>query len=58
MQKVSLPVMLQLALKQHAAAADIDDDEELQGIMSRLSELHEKVELVKQAARAKRSGTI
>ena len=58
MQKVSLPVMLQLALKQHAAAADIDNDEELQGIMNRLSELHEKVELVKQAARAKRSSSI
>ena len=56
MQKVSLPVMLQLALKQHARASDIDDDEELKGIMNRLSELNEKVELVKQAARAKKGG--
>lgn len=47
--------MLQLALQQHAAAADIDDDEELKGIMSQLSELHEKVEMVKQAARLRRA---
>lgn len=54
MQKVSLPVTLQLALQQHAAAADIDNDEELQGIMARLSELNEKVENIKQKARARR----
>lgn len=55
MHKVSLPVMLQLALQQHAAAADINDDEELKGIMSQLSELHEKVEMVKHAALLKRA---
>jgi len=55
MQKISLPIMLQLALKQHVAASDIDNDEELQGIMAQLSDLHEKVERVKQAARAKRA---
>lgn len=51
MQKISLPITLQLMLKQHAAAADIDDDAELNEIMSRLSELNEKVEHVKSKAR-------
>ena len=55
MQKISLPVMLQLSLQQHASAADIDNDEELQSIMSQLGELHEKVEQVKEAARLRRS---
>ena len=55
MQKISLPAMLQLSLQQHAAEADIEDDEELQKIMLRLSELHEKVEQVKLAARLKRA---
>lgn len=51
MQKISLPITLQLMLKQHVAAADIDDDAELNEIMSRLSELNEKVEHVKFKAR-------
>lgn len=54
MQKNSLPAVLQFALKQHVSAADIDDDDELHTIMQNLSELHEKVELVKLKARAKR----
>jgi len=54
MQKISLPVVLQLSLQQHASDADIDNDDELQKIMQNLSELHDKVELVKQKARAKR----
>lgn len=51
MQKVSLPVTLQLMLKQHIAASDIENDEELSQIMTRLSELNEKVESVKFKAR-------
>lgn len=47
MQKTSLPILLQIALKQHADAADIDNDEELQKIMTDLSELSQKVESVK-----------
>jgi hypothetical protein len=47
MQTLTLPVALQLALKQHAAAADIDDDDELKTIMLDLSKLHEKVKALK-----------
>lgn len=54
MQKISLPITLQLALQQHAAAADIDDDDELQSIMRSLSELNEKVESVKRKAKLRR----
>lgn len=55
MQKISLPIALQLALKQHAADADIDDDDELKRIMVNLSELNEKVEALKHRARIKRA---
>jgi hypothetical protein len=55
MQKLSLPIMLQMALQQHAAAADIDNDEELQSIMINLSELNEKVEAIKHRARLRRA---
>lgn len=55
MQKFSLPVLLQLALQQHAASADIEDDDELQGIMRSLSELNEKVENVKRKARERKA---
>lgn len=54
MQKMSLPSVLQFALQQHAAAADIDDDDELKDIMSNLTELNEKVEAIKHRARLKR----
>ncbi|MFT6269145.1 MAG: hypothetical protein ACJAVV_001969 [Alphaproteobacteria bacterium] len=54
MQKLTLPITLQLALQKHAAAADIDNDDELGSIMLGLSELHEKVEAVKLQARLKR----
>lgn len=50
MQRMSLPIVLQKALKQHVDAADIDNDEELKTIMLDLNELSEKVELVKQKA--------
>ena len=55
MQKVSLPITLQLSLQQHAAAADIENDEELKSIMLSLSQLNEKVELVKLKARERRA---
>jgi len=55
MQKNSLPIMLQLALQQHAASADISDDDELKAIMLSLSELSEKVEAVKHRARLRRA---
>lgn len=58
MQKESLPITLQLALQQHAAAADIDDDDELKTIMISLSELSEKVEAVKHSARLRRTNKI
>lgn len=54
MQKLSLPFMLQLQLKQHADASDIEDDDELKVIMHNLAKLHEKVEAVK--ARARQNG--
>lgn len=58
MQTFSLPIALQLALQRHAAAADINDDDELKGIMVGLSELNEKVEAVKLRARRKREGKL
>lgn len=54
MNKVSLPITLQLALQQHAAAADISDDDELKRIISDLAKLNEKVEAMKQLARQKK----
>jgi tetrahydromethanopterin S-methyltransferase subunit G len=54
MQKLTLPIILQLALRQHACAADIEDDDELKNIMLRLSELNEKVEAIKHKARLRR----
>lgn len=46
---------LQLALKQHAADADIADDDELKSIMMNLSELNQKVEALKLNARIRRA---
>ncbi|GLR72035.1 hypothetical protein [Agaribacter marinus] len=54
MPRVSLPVTLQLALKQHVAAADIDDDDELRMLMVKLGDLNEKIEAVKQKVRDNR----
>ncbi len=54
MQKSSLPNILQLALQQHASAADIDNDEELKTILTKLSELGQKVEDVKLKAKNNR----
>jgi hypothetical protein len=55
MQRISLPSTLQLSLQRHAAAADIDDDDELKSILINLSELNEKVEAVKHRARLRRA---
>lgn len=57
MQNMSLPITLQLALQQHVAAADIEDDDELQDIMLGLSELNEKVQALKERARMRRQET-
>jgi hypothetical protein len=54
MQNMSLPITLQRALQQHVAAADIEDDDELQNIMTGLSELNEKVQAVKERARLRK----
>ena len=51
---MSLPITLQRALQQHVAAADIEDDDELQNIMTGLSELNEKVQAVKERARLRK----
>lgn len=55
MQKISLPIALQLALKKHVADADIDDDDELKNIMINLTDLNEKVEALKHQARMRRA---
>lgn len=54
MQKITLPTMLQLSLKQHADNANIPDDEDLRSVMLSLSALHEKVEALKIKARLKK----
>ncbi|MGQ8366798.1 hypothetical protein [Glaciecola sp. 1036] len=54
MSQSSLPLMLQMALKQHVLASDIQDDEELQNIMHKLVELNSKLEVIKDKARAKK----
>lgn len=58
MQKLTLPITLQLALKQHAADADIQNDDELKSIMLNLSELNEKVEAIKIRARRLRESNL
>ncbi|MCY7295860.1 hypothetical protein [Alteromonas sp. a30] len=47
MSSHSLIANLQKVLENHVAQSDIEDDEELRGIMSRLSQLNESVERVK-----------
>ncbi len=54
MQKHSLPKVLQIALQQHAEASDIANDDELQQILSKLSDLHQKVQETKQKVINKR----
>lgn len=54
MSKKSLPLTLYQALEKHAQDADINDDEELQDILEKLTALNEKVEAIKQRARDKR----
>lgn len=54
MQNYSLPIVLKIALEQHVAEADINRDDELEDVMRRLSDLNDKVELIKEKAREKR----
>ncbi|AEP29338.1 hypothetical protein [Brumicola nitratireducens] len=54
MSKKSLPLTLYQTLEKHAQDADINDDEELQDILKKLTALNEKVEAIKQRARDKR----
>ncbi len=54
MSKKSLPLTLYQTLEKHAQDADINDDEELQDILEKLTALNEKVEAIKQRARDKR----
>jgi len=54
MSKKSLLLTLYQTLEKHAQDADIDDDEELQDILEKLTTLNEKVEAIKQRARDKR----
>ena len=53
--KKSLPAILYSTLEQHAKASDIDYDDELVDIMSKLTQLNDKVEALKQIARAKKA---
>jgi hypothetical protein len=43
----SLPAALQQVLKNHVSDAQLTHDDELQGILDRLSNLNEKVEMYK-----------
>jgi len=54
MSKKSLPLTLYQTLEKHAQDADINDDDELQDILEKLTALNEKVEAIKQRARDKR----
>lgn len=54
MSKKSLPLTLYQTLEKHVQDADINNDEELQDILEKLTVLNEKVEAIKQRAREKR----
>ena len=54
MSKKSLPLTLYQTLEKHAQDADINNDEELQDILEKLTVLNEKVEAIKQRARDQR----
>lgn len=54
MSKKSLLLTLYQTLEKHVQDADINDDEELQDILEKLTTLNEKVESIKQRARDKR----
>jgi hypothetical protein len=54
MSTKSLPSYLQQVLKHHVDASQLTHDEELQGIIDRLSALNEKVESVKNQIKANR----
>lgn len=51
----SLPADLKKVLENHVEQADIENDEELKGILNRLTKLNESVEKVKASILVKRA---
>ena len=51
----SLPAHLKKVLENHVAQADIENDEELKGILNKLTKLNESVEKVKASILMKRA---
>lgn len=51
----SLPANLKKVLENHVAQADIENDEELKGILNRLTKLNESVERVKASILVRRA---
>lgn len=51
----SLPANLKKVLENHIAQSDLENDDELKGIMSRLTKLNESVEKVKASILLKRA---
>lgn len=52
----NLPAYLQQVLQNHVAQSELTHDDELQGILDRLSKLNDSVERIKQAVRKRKSG--
>lgn len=50
----SLPAYLQQVLKHHVDESQLTDDDELQGIIDRLSNLNDKVESLKKKIKSNR----
>ena len=53
----SLPAHLQQVLKHHVDESQLTHDDELQGIIDRLSNLNEKVELLKKKIKVNRQNS-
>jgi hypothetical protein len=51
----SLPAHLQQVLKHHVEESQLTHDDELEGIIDRLSTLNEKVEVIKNKIKANRA---
>ena len=54
MTRNSLPHALQIALKHHASAADIREDDELKTLLTKLSDLDEKLNAIKAQVKVNR----
>lgn len=54
MSSKSLPAHLQQVLEHHVSQSDLVDDDELKGIMERLTKLNESVEKIKLVIKKKR----